>query len=217
MGIKLFSLLLMVVFAVLSAEAQEDEFRSKVSNQYQLTVTEVDPKELCFKLSNQMICNIPFKNRAIKIFPKVGDSVGFYPIFTYYDRYATHIEHGGLSVSFRSPDTQLQENIKVWVSGKFACPVVVRRDSIVTERDGLRDVYKEVLVLSDGSAWIRNEEKTGLYAPGDRIIVTVLGQNGYLLINLDKSSQIDEDDGWAWVTLAFEKVEPFDLSTITTE
>lgn len=201
--VKFFSLLFMVVFATLAAETQEEKFRSKISEQYRLTVTEVDPKEYCFTLSNQLICNLPNTIWKTDTLPKVGDSVALRPIFRYYGHGATHIELGELGVFIRNPGRQLSDeaNVNVWVSGEFACPLLVRTES--------GDVYKEVMVLSDGSGWIRKREDKSVFTPGDRIIVTEFDQNEYLLINLDKSFRYELSDGGKVGMLAYEEVEPF--------
>ncbi|HEX4839223.1 MAG TPA: hypothetical protein VFU89_02135 [Rhabdochlamydiaceae bacterium] len=205
---KLFSLLFVMILTTGAAEIQEDKFRSRVSDQYQLTVIEVDPEEYCFKLSNQLTCNLLNQNLETDILPEIGDSVELHPMLRYYGLGATHIEYGELGV-FLNRGIQLPEKpIVVWVSGESACPLFVR-----SEKSWQAGVYKEVFVLSDGSGWMRKEEEKTLFVSGDRIIVAKGDQDEYHLINLDKSFRFELSDGLKVGTLAYEPVEPFNKST----
>lgn len=198
-----------MILTTVAAETEEEIFRSRVSEQqYQLTVTEVDPEEYCFKLSNQLICNLLNQNLETDILPEIGDSVELHPILRYYGLGATHIEYGELGV-FLNRGIQLPEKpIVVWVSGESACPLFVR-----SEKVWQADAHKEVFVLSDGSRWMRKEEEKTLFVSGDRIIVAKGDQKGhqneYHLINLDKSFRFERSDGLKVGTLAYEEVEPF--------
>jgi len=198
-----------MILTTVAAETEEEIFRSRVSEQqYQLTVTEVDPEEYCFKLSNQLICNLLNQNLETDILPEIGDSVELHPILRYYGLGATHIEYGELGV-FLNRGIQLSEKpIVVWVSGESACPLFVR-----SEKVWQADAHKEVFVLSDGSRWMRKEEEKTLFVSGDRIIVAKGDQKGhqneYHLINLDKSFRFERSDGLKVGTLAYEEVEPF--------
>jgi len=118
--LKFFSFFLMVVFAPLAAESATDEnqFLSKVKENYRLTVTEVDPEHHCFKLSNKVICNLTKGRLKIDALPAVGDAVVLFPISRSYDRRLSHIEQGDLAVFIKGDNEMPTKSIfNVWISG----------------------------------------------------------------------------------------------------
>ncbi|HEY5234613.1 MAG TPA: hypothetical protein VIJ14_00425, partial [Rhabdochlamydiaceae bacterium] len=210
------------VFSAVSAdtETDEDKFRSWVFEKYRLSVTEVDPEHHCFKLSNKLVYNIPKKNWGADALPEVGDRVALTPIVRLHSHRSSHTEQGELSVDIRGPDGQLPSkgNVNVWISGESEYQLYfVGVNSVYIEWSWWNDIYKEVIVLSDGSGWIRTREDESKFSPGDRIIVSKLSDKEYILIDLDQNIHSKVSAGKTFGMLAFEKVEPFNRKKVTKE
>jgi len=204
--LKFFSLLFTVVFAVLTAESATDEnqFLSKVKEKYRLTVTEVDPEHHCFKLSNKLICNLTKGRLKTDALPVVGDAVLLWSITRSYDRRLSHIEQGELAVFIKGGEGELPTKsiINVWISCEDEYPVFLY-DS---------DPDQERFILSDASEWIRKSKEPTVFAPKDRIIISRLNDAEFLLINMDKNTLVNLHGGKTGIKLAYEIVEPFNLT-----
>ncbi len=137
--LKLFSLMLVLIFSMVSADPEtgEDKFRSHIHEKYRLTVTDVDPELHCFKLSNKLVCNILKKNWETDALPEVGDMVLLNPVMRLHSHRSTHIEQGELKVDIREPDGRLPSKgkVDVWISGEseyqvfFVDNPLIRTDS----------------------------------------------------------------------------------------
>ncbi len=215
--LKLFSLMLVLIFSMVSADpkAEEDKFLSNTRKKYLLAVTEVDPELHCFRLSNKLVCNILKKNWETDALPEVGDLVVLIPIMRFHSHRSTHIEQGELSVDIRGPDGQLPSKgkVDVWISDESE----YRLFFVCTDSVGFSDVREEVLILSDKSGWVRKSKEKQVFAPGDRIIVSKNSEKEYVLIDLDHSFHFQINAGKTFGMLACEKVEPFNPSKITKE
>ncbi len=219
--LKLFSLMLVLIFSMVSADPEtgEDKFLSSIHEKYVLTVTEVDPELHCFKLSNKLVCNILKKNWATDALPEVGDIVCLNPIMRLHSHRSTHIEQGELSVDIRGPDGRLPSKgkVDVWISGESDYQVFFVDYSLVCIYSGwLSNDHEQVFLLSDRSGWARTSKETHVFASGDRIIVCKNSQNQYMLIDLDKSHFLISG-GKPFGMLAHEKVVPYNPSKITKE
>jgi hypothetical protein len=223
--LKLFSLLFMLIFSIVSADSEtdEDKFRSEISEKYRLAVTEVDPELHCFRLSNRLVCNIPKKDWKAAILPEVGDRVGLIPFGRLNSHRSTHIDQGELRVDIRGPDGLLSKGeVNIWFSGEAEYQLYfVGVDVVCTQPESgwffSNSVYKEIILLSDGSRWTRKREQESMFTRGDRIIVSPLRENEYLLIDLDQSFGFEASSGKNLVVLSNEVVEPFDSLQVTKE
>jgi hypothetical protein len=220
--LKLFSLLFMLIFSMVSAdtETEEDKFRSWVFEKYRLTVTEVDPELHCFKLSNKLVYNIPKKNWETDALPEVGDRVVLTPIIRLHSHRSTHIEQGELCADIRGPDGKWpsKRKVNVWVSGESEYQLYfVDVDLVRTDSGWISDVYEDVVLLSDRLGWIRKSKEPIVFAPGDRIIVSKNSKNEYILIDLDQNFRFETSNGKTFGMLAYEVVEPFIPAKITKE
>jgi|GEM_PF-789879 len=216
--LKFFSLFFMVVFAPLLAldmplavsETVEDVIQLKCKEKYRLTVTEIDPEHQCFKLSNNLICNIPKKNWERDSLPAVGDEITLVPISRIHSRELTHIEQGELRVHNRSSNGR--QDIDVWISSESEYPLFIsRHESVCIAQGWFSNTDEEVFTLTDGSSWIKNSKVRSVFSEGDRIIVCCYKGNKYLLINLDKSFQSNIREKKQFRQLAYQIVEPFNF------
>jgi len=226
---KFFSLLLIVVFAALSADpgATEDQFLAEKQERYRLTVTEVDPEHHCFKLSNKLICNLLPKNWETDPLPAVGDEVFLKTIAAVYNRRWTIPEQGEVAVLMGGSDTvTAKQKIDVWISGESEYSLfflgIVTSSDLIKQTSGLTketsDSNKEILTLTDGSRWIKKHEKSlNNLSEGDRVIVSRFRGDEYRLISLDSSLSTQLKDGKTARVLAWLAVEPWDIEKATKE
>ncbi|HEX4839224.1 MAG TPA: hypothetical protein VFU89_02140 [Rhabdochlamydiaceae bacterium] len=207
--LKFFLLFFMIVFVSLAAsETVENEIQLRCKEKYRLTVTEIDPEHQCFKLSNQLICNIPKKNWGMDSLPAVGDEIALVPIRRIYNRGLTHVEQGELRVHNRSSNGG--QDIDVWISSESEYPLFISRQESVCIAEGwFSNTDEEVFTLTDGSSWIKNSKVRSLFSEGDRIIVSCYQGNKYLLINLDKNFQSNIREKKQLRQLTYQIVEPF--------
>ncbi len=220
--LKRFSLLFLFFSSAVFADAEMDEekFRLAVLERYRLSVTEVDPEMHCFRLSNKLVCNIPKKDWGTDAFPAVGDKVALFPIVRLQSHRSSHIEQGELFVDIRGPDGKLPSkgNVNVWISDESEYQLYFfGSEAVYSEWGWWKDIYKEVIVLSDGSGWLRAGMNESKFSPGDRIIVSKLNNKEYILIDLDQNINTTVSAGKTFGMLAFEKVEPFNRLKTTKE
>ena len=92
--LKRFSLLFVVFFSIVSAEAKED------LEKYRLYVTKIDPEFHCFALSNEMVFNIPKKNWETATLPEVGAEVYILPTIRQVPNRLSSSEEGEFGIKF---------------------------------------------------------------------------------------------------------------------
>ncbi len=221
--LKLFSLVFVLIFSIVSADPEtgEDKFRSVIFEKYMLTVTEVDPELHCFRLPNRLVCNIPIKDWKTAILPEVGDRVCLIPIGRLHSHRSTHIEQGELRADIKGPDGLSKGEVTVWISDESEYQLYFVGVELVCTQPNSgwvfpNSVYEEIILLSDGSRWTRKREQESVFTRGDRIIVSHLKENEYLLIDLDNNFSFKEiRAGKNLVVLSNEAVEPFNKLKIT--
>jgi hypothetical protein len=172
--LKHFSLLFVFIFSMVSAEIKEDR----------LYVTMVDPEFHCFALSNNMVCNIPQKNWETETLPEVGTEIYFYPF-----RLSNSENEDEIFVGYSQDPLEKIFNVWITPESKQYGVSCISSESICTAPAGyiFSGQYRDVLLLSDGSQWIKEKEgKTG-FGPKSRLVVSKQKDGDYLIIDLDKS------------------------------
>ncbi len=179
---KRFSLLFMLVFSSIFAEAKVD------LEKYRLYVTKVDAEFHCFALSNNLVFTIPQKQWETETLPELGSEVYVLPAIAILDGHTSFKEEHEFSM-IHSENRQ-KKRIAVWMSeeSKQECLSLVSSESVCTEPAGwvFSERYKEVFRLSDGSSWMKEKEGQTVFSSGDRVIVSRLSAEHYLMINIEQ-------------------------------
>jgi len=185
--LKLFSLLFMFVFSALSAdpEMEKDKFRSAVFEKYQLTVTEVDPEFHCFALSNNMVFNIPKRNWEKETLPEVGTEIHFKPDF----RLISHEKEDEIVIEYSQGPSKKMFSVWITPESKQNGLSCISSECILTAPAGwiFSEEYRDVLLLSDGSRWIKEKDGKTVFGPETRLIVSKQKDGGFSIIDLDAS------------------------------
>ncbi len=177
--LKHFFLLFVFVFSMASAETNEDKYR--------LYVTMVDPELHCFALSNNMICNTLKKNWETETLPEVGTEV-------YIKATAKIISdsknEGEVDVGYSQDSAKKPFSVWITPESKQNGLLFVASESVCTEPAGwiFSAQYRDALLLSDGSQWIKENDGKTVFGPESRVVVSKQKDGGYSIIDLDKSA-----------------------------
>lgn len=174
---KLFSLLFVCMFSIVSADIKED--------QYRLTVTEVDLDFHCFRLSNHMVFNIPKRMWEKVTVPEVGAEV--YVM----DGFRCIPDKHECVFAFGYSQAGAEKRCYACItpeSKKYGLSCVSSK-TICTAPAGyiFSAEYRAVLLLSDGSQWIKEEDTKTVFDSESRLIVSKQNDGSYSIIDLDES------------------------------
>jgi hypothetical protein len=179
--LKYFSLLFVFIFSLVSAEIKED--------QYRLNVTMVDPELHCFALSNNMICNTLKKNWETETLPEVGTEV--------YIKATARIisdskNEGEVDVVYSQDPAKRPFGVWITPESKQNGLSFAASESVCTAPAGwiFSEEYRDVILLSDGSQWIKESAGKTVFGPGSRVVVSKQKDGGYSIIDLDASSYV---------------------------
>jgi hypothetical protein len=201
--LKHFSLLFVLMFSVVSAEIKEDPYR--------LYVTEVDSEFHCFALSNHMVFNIPERNWKADAFPEVGTEV--YSIDG--GRCIPDPKHECVFVFEYSQDST-KKRCYAWItpeSKQYGLSCILSK-TICTAPAGyiFSPEYRDVLQLSDGSQWIKENSTKTRFGPESRVVVSKLMDGSYSIVDLDESDWPCSCSATTGRTLTwhrYERVKPY--------
>jgi hypothetical protein len=158
-------------------------------DKYRLFVAKVDPEFHCFALSNNMVFNIPKKNWKTESLPEVGTEVYLKPTIRMLEGRSSYKEEGDFVVKF-SQDP-MKKPVTAWMTkdSEQYCLSFVSSESVCTQSAIwiTRGVYQNVLVLSDGSKWLMPKDDEVEFTPGDRIMVSKIQEDDYMIIDIDRS------------------------------
>ena len=179
---KLFSLLLMVVFSVAFADSDLDKYR--------LYVTKVDTELQCFEVSNGMILNRVKKRRNSETLPEVGTEIMLLPIRFNANRTDARIEDGEFIAGFKAENRK--SALFLWMSPgseQHALTFV----SANPVKWFFSNVQEYVIELSDGSKW--TSKISANFDKGDPVIVTGAPVEGkWCIINPNPSTFEESED-----------------------
>ena len=87
------------------------------------------------------------------------------------------------------------------------CLSYVSSESVCIQPAGwvARGVYKNVLTLSDGSKWMLEKDAKVEFTPGDRIIVSKIREDVYMIIDIDRGIFFDKGNFHSGQTVTFYK------------
>jgi hypothetical protein len=176
--LKYFSLLFVFMFSLVSAEIKED--------QYRLYVTDIDPEFHCFALSNNMVFNIPKKMWEKVTLPEVGTEVYVMDGF----RCIPEPKHECVFAFGYSQDgAEKRCYACITPESKKYGLTCVSSKTICTAPAGyiFSAQYRAVLLLSDGSQWIKEEDTKNVFDSESRLIVSKQNDGSYSIIDLDES------------------------------
>ena len=201
--LKHFFLLFMLVFSTVSAETKED--------QYRLYVTMVDPEFHCFALSNNMVFNIPEKNWETQMLPEVGAEVFIVDGF----RCIPDPKHECVLMFGYFQDRAIKP-LSAWITPEskqygLSC---VSSETICTAPAGyiFSAQYRDVLLLSDGSQWIKEDDTKTVFGPESRLVVSKQTDGVYSITDLNESDypcRCKAKTGRTLTWHRYERVKPY--------
>ncbi|HEX4840010.1 MAG TPA: hypothetical protein VFU89_06175 [Rhabdochlamydiaceae bacterium] len=202
--------ILLMTFSVLLADRKVD-----LSN-YRLFVTQVDPDSHYFALSNNLVFGIPETRWATQPLPKVGDEVyiGSSP------QWVEGPKMGGFDMRFVKDSEKKLFSVAIVEEYKTSDLSYVASKRVEVEPAGWisPSIYRDAILLSDGSIWIKIKRGRALFKPNARVFVSKQKEGDYLIIDLDQL-----DYSWerklqkvmAW--RRFERVMPWSPSSDYTQ
>lgn len=207
---KLFFLMLMFVAFDLFGIGDNADLEK-----YRLYVTMVDPEFHCFALSNNLVFHIPKKNWETDCLPSVGSEVYIESLPRIIEG-SSYDEQGDFNV-FSSDQKKPNPVLLTKDSAQYCLLSYDSFEQICSQPAGwiVRAFYQNILTLSDGSKWVRmydgpdtsiNEE----FIQGDRIILSKLKDDEYVIINIDRTRFIISKYEMYRTTV----VKPYDLAEI---
>jgi len=200
--VKRFFAMLLMAFSVLLADPEVD------LNKYRLFVTQVDPASHCFALSNKLVFGIPETRWATQPLPKVGDEVyiGSSP------QWVEGSKMGGFDMCFVKDSEKKPFSVAIVEQYKTSDLSYVASKRVEVEPAGwiAPAIYRDAILLSDGSIWIKIKRGATLFKPNARVFVSKQKEGDYLIIDLDKldySWERKAQKVMAW--RRFERVKPW--------
>jgi len=197
--------ILLMAFSVLLADPKVD------LNNYRLFVTKVDPDSHYFALSNNLVFGIPETRWATQPLPKEGDEVyiGSSP------QWVEGPKMGGFDMCFVQDSEKKLFSVSIVAQYKTSDLSYVASERVEVEPAGWISpaIYRDVIVLSDGSMWIKIKRGRALFEPNARVFISKQKEGDYLIIDLDKldySCACKSQKVMAW--RRFERVKPWSPS-----
>ena len=188
--LKLFSFAFLLIFAHLSGESNPN------LDPYLLFVTDVDPEAHRFVLSNKMVFHVAKNNWMTGQFPEIGMEARFAPFLRDVKNFSAEEEGELQAICFFHPKNKL---INVWMSeaSKAYCLSFARSESRCIEPAGWfsSGVYREVIVLSDGSKWIPEGEDQLPFIKGDRLMISKMDDERWAMMNIDQMLVLTDPKG----------------------
>ncbi len=223
---KLFSLVLMfVVFDLFGLLDKFDPSYTSVIKadleKYRLYVTDIDQEFHCFALSNNMICTIPKRNWETETLPEVGTEVYLKSDI----RLMTNPgEEDEFAVGYSQDPEKKLFSVRIIPESKQYGLSCVSSECILTAPAGwiFSEQYRDVLLLSDGSQWIKDSDGKTVFGPESRLVVSKQKDGGFSIIDLDVISygckcRAEKRSGKTLTWHRYERVKPYTPEEITKE
>lgn len=203
--LKLFSLLFIFSFAAVFADSKVD------LENYRLYVTEIDPEFHSFRLSNNIICTVCKRNGVPETLPEVGTEV--------------YIQTAQIVVSNPQPECErvfgyaqdrAKKSFLAWItpeSKQYGLSCVSSHQICIAPAGWIMPAqYRDVILLSDGSQWVKDDGGKTVFGPESHVVVSQQSEDGYSIIDLDPTDDIYTRtyNGIMKINFArFEKVKPY--------
>ena len=200
--LKLFSFAFLFVFASLFGQAHQN------LDPYVLTVVDVDLESHRFVLSNKMVFQIAKNSWTADQLPEIGMEVCFAPLIRDVETFSIE-EAGELDVYFLDK----KKVIKAWMpeESKAYCLSYAGTESKCVQPAGWFSsaVYKDAIVLSDGSTWMTEKEGQLPFIEGDRVMLTKINDVQWGLMNFDQILLLRDSNGKRYERIIAIVVKPY--------
>lgn len=187
--LKLFSGVFLFIVTSLSAEPNLG------LDPYTLYVTEVDPETHRLVLSNKIVFQIAQQSWADRL-PEVGAEIRLLPSYRDVERFTEEEEGEFRLIYFFHPENK---RLNVWMpaGSRQNCVSYVTTEPVCLQPAGWFSsaIYKDAIVLSDGSQWMAESEDQNHFVKGDPIVISKINDFQWIIINLNQISWVNGSDG----------------------
>ncbi len=185
--VKLFSLCVMFLFSSVFAVGEASLVGLE---KYRLYVTKVDPEFHCFALSNNLVCQTLKKNWETETLPEVGAQVYITNCVSMIDNRVSDKDVAEFEIGYTENPEKKLIGVRIFQDSKQYGLSIISTESVCTAPDGwiFSAEYKDVILLSDGSQWMKEKAGKTVFCSESRVVVSRQKEGGYSILDLDQSS-----------------------------